>query len=131
MGGGPGARPGPETSPPFDRESFVITGPESLTHTEIATRLSAVLNRTVSYIDLPPEALAARLTAQGLPAQFAADVAALSAEVAEGALADTTTAVPDLTGHQPRTFGQFLADNQDALRAAAGAGVIGHHRRQG
>ena len=104
------------TAPRGTGESFVLTGPEALTHTEIATKLSAALSRTVSYVDLPPEDLAARLTAQGLPPQFAADVATLYAEVAEGALAEVTTAVSDLTGHQPRTFDQFLADNRHAVK---------------
>ena len=104
------------TAPRGTGESFVLTGPEALTHTEIATKLSAALSRTVSYVDLPPEDLAARLTAQGLPPQFAADVATLYAEVAEGALAEVTTAVSDLTGHQPRTFDQFLADNRHAVQ---------------
>jgi uncharacterized protein YbjT (DUF2867 family) len=89
----------------------VLTGPEALTHTEIATKLSAALGRTVSYINLAPEDLAAGLITQGLPPQFATDVSTLYAEVAEGALDHITTAVSDLTGHQPSTLDHFLAAN--------------------
>jgi uncharacterized protein YbjT (DUF2867 family) len=96
-------------------ESFVLTGPEALSHHEIAGKLSIALGRTVRYVDLPPAEFAARLTAQGLPADFAADVAELFADVAGGALAATTTTVRELTGHTPRTFDEFLAKNRDAL----------------
>ncbi|MGW6696533.1 SDR family oxidoreductase [Nocardia sp. NPDC055049] len=95
-------------------QRFVLTGSEALSHTDIAARLSAAYGRTISYVDLPPAQLAARLTAQGLPTQFAEDVAELQAGIAEGTAAHITSAVSDLTGRGPRTFGQFLADHQPA-----------------
>jgi uncharacterized protein YbjT (DUF2867 family) len=85
-----------------------------LNHTEIAAKLSVAFSRPVRYVDLPPEKFAAKLAAQGVPAGFAADVAALYAEVAGGALAGTTTTVENLTGRAPRTFDQFLADYRAA-----------------
>lgn len=97
-------------------ESFVLTGPEALTQAEIARKLSSALGRIVKYVDLPAAEFAARLKAQGLPAQFADDVAALYEEVATGVLAATTTGVRDLTGRDPRTFDEFLASNHAALR---------------
>ncbi|WP_027929065.1 SDR family oxidoreductase [Amycolatopsis thermoflava] len=90
--------------------AHVVTGPEALTHTEIAAKLSAAFGRPVRYVDLPPRQFADRLIAQGVPAGFAADVAALYAEVAAGALAATTTTVADFTGRPARTFDEFLAD---------------------
>jgi NAD(P)H dehydrogenase (quinone) len=57
---------------------------------------------------------------RGLPAGFADDVAALTAGVADGSLAATTSAVHDLTGQAPRTFDQFLSANSEPLRAAFG-----------
>jgi NAD(P)H dehydrogenase (quinone) len=104
------------TGPYGKGESFVLTGPEALTQTEIAEKLSAVLGRTVKYVDLPPDEMAGTLKAQGLPPRFADDVAALLEEVATGSLAATTTAVKGLTGREPRTFDEFLANNRDALR---------------
>ncbi|MFE2996860.1 NmrA family NAD(P)-binding protein [Nocardia sp. NPDC059246] len=98
------------------RQRFVVTGPEALTHTEIAARLSEALGRTVSYIDRPPAAFADILTSQGLPAQFATDVAALFADVAGGSLTETTSAVRDLTGRPATTFAEFLARERNLLR---------------
>ncbi|MFL6121975.1 NAD(P)H-binding protein [Actinophytocola sp.] len=104
------------TGDPRHGETFVLTGPEALTHAEIAAKLSAVAGREIRYVDLPAAAFATRLTALGLPDDFAEDVAALFAEVAEGRLAPTTTAVADLTGHPARTFDEFLRDDAEVIR---------------
>ncbi|HEV2638150.1 MAG TPA: NAD(P)H-binding protein [Actinocrinis sp.] len=97
-------------------QRYVLTGPQGLTHDEIAAMLSQALGRVVSYVDRSPSDFADNLKAQGLPAQFAADVAALYAEVAGGSLADTTPAVHDLTGQPATTFAEFLARERDLLR---------------
>lgn len=98
-------------------ETYELTGPQALTCAEIAQELSAALGRTVEHAELSPDELAAGLRAQGLPARFADDLAELSRQVASGSMAATTTAVRDLTGREPRTFGEFLAANAEALRA--------------
>jgi hypothetical protein len=50
-----------------------------------------------------------RLTTQGLPDAFAADVAELWSNVAAGSLAVVTSTVRQLTGDNRRTFDEFLA----------------------
>jgi NAD(P)H dehydrogenase (quinone) len=97
------------------RGTFVLTGPESLNHMEIAAKLSTVANRRIRYIDLAPAELASTLVARGAPPRFADDVATLFAEVADGALETTTTTVAELTGHRPRTFDEFLADHHETV----------------
>jgi NAD(P)H dehydrogenase (quinone) len=94
--------------PPAGRH--VVTGPEALDHAEIAAKLTAWSGKPVRDVDLSPDGFAAKLAGQGLPAAFATDVAALYAEVAGGALEETTDTVERLTGHRPRTFDEFLSD---------------------
>ncbi len=89
--------------------TFVLTGPEALTMAEIAEHLSGARGGPVDVVRLGGEAMAARLTAQGVPPQFAADVADLWADVGTGSLAATTPEVRNLTGREPRTFGAFLS----------------------
>ncbi|SHN46642.1 NmrA family NAD(P)-binding protein [Cryptosporangium aurantiacum] len=91
------------------KETFVLTGPEALTHAEIAALLAAAWRRPIRYVDLSPDEFTARLVAQGLPHDFANDVATLYREVAAGSLAATTTHVEELTGRPPRSFAEFLA----------------------
>jgi NAD(P)H dehydrogenase (quinone) len=104
-------------------ESFDLTGPEPLTTASTAHKLSAALGQPVGHVTVTPAELTAALQSRGLPAAFADDVAALGAEVADGSLAATTSAVRDLTGRAPRTFDQFIEASRPALEAAFG------HRR--
>ncbi|MGW5126045.1 hypothetical protein ACWEQ7_18720 [Streptomyces sp. NPDC004069] len=53
-----------------------------------------------------------------LPRRFAEDLAFLIKEVA-GSQATRTTEVRNPTGHPPRTFDDFWADNLQPLRAVA------------
>jgi uncharacterized protein YbjT (DUF2867 family) len=99
-----------------DRKRLVVTGPEALTHAEVAARLSVAAAREIRYRDLPPEHFAEQLTRQGLPASFAADVAALYAEVASGVLEGVTSSVMDLTGRPATSFTEFLAREGYRLR---------------
>jgi uncharacterized protein YbjT (DUF2867 family) len=108
------------TGPARNAESFVLTGPESLTCADIAGKLSAALGWTVGHVSLAPAELAATLKARGFPARFAEDVAALGRGVADGSLAATTASVRELTGRAPRTFDQFIAANLRELKAAFG-----------
>ncbi|MFI9847529.1 NmrA family NAD(P)-binding protein [Nonomuraea sp. NPDC051941] len=101
-------------------ETYELTGPRALTYAELAQEFSAALGRRVEHAELSPDELAAGVRAQGLPARFADDLAELCRQVAGGSLAATTTAVRDLTGREPRTFGEFLAANAEALRTTVG-----------
>ncbi|MFC8450642.1 SDR family oxidoreductase [Kitasatospora sp. NPDC057223] len=104
------------TEPVGPARTFVLTGPEALTMAEIAGQLSGALGKPVEVVGLDRGSMAERLAAQGVPAQFAADVAELWAEVATGSLAATTDEVRNLTGRQPRTFAEFLIANRAAFR---------------
>ncbi|MFI7666139.1 hypothetical protein [Nocardia sp. NPDC049526] len=107
-----------------NRERFVVTGPEVLTH-KLAAELSAALGRTVAYVDMKPREFAQHLVAQGLPTQFARDVAVLHTEVASGTLARTTTTVADITGRQPARFTDSFA--REGSTAAAVIPQVGTH----
>ncbi|SER26126.1 SDR family oxidoreductase [Actinokineospora terrae] len=103
---------------PRPGETFVLTGPESLTHSEIAEKLSAFVGRGIRYLDLPAADFATHLTTLGLPDSFATDVATLFAEVASGRLAPVSTDVATLTSRSPSTFDTFLRENATQIRAA-------------
>ena len=50
-------------------ESYIITGPESLTMDAMAERLSSALGSEVKYVDVPPEAAREALLKSGAPDQ--------------------------------------------------------------
>ncbi|KAB8195124.1 NAD(P)H-binding protein [Nonomuraea phyllanthi] len=100
------------TRPVGPDADHVLTGPESLSHAEIAGEISAALGRPVRYVDLPVPEMAAHLERQGIPQPHAADLAELMASTGDGRWASTTSAVEDLTGRPPRPLAAFLRDHK-------------------
>lgn len=99
------------TEPRGGGESYPVTGPEALTHQEIAAKLG------LPFHDQPPREAADGLRAQGLPDWFVDDLLWLYADMASGGMSEVTTAVRELTGRAPRTFDEFLAANQPPAEA--------------
>ncbi|MEV4397958.1 NAD(P)H-binding protein [Nonomuraea sp. NPDC049607] len=99
--------------------SYLLTGPESPSHEEIAATMTGVLGRPVSYVDLPAPEMAARLAGQGIPEPFATELATAQATLSRTGWAEITTTVEEVTGRPPRTLAAFLADHADAFLPAS------------
>ena len=69
-----------ETAPNAD---LVITGPEALSYDDVAGMIAQVTGRTVSHRPLTYEQMRDRLTAAGIPEQFAAMLAGMDCAIAE------------------------------------------------
>ena len=102
-------------------ESFVITGPEAISYSEIAAKLTAGRGRPVGFNGQSERAIAERLRGYGLAKQQADEMASLYASLGEGAFSEVTDAVERLTGTAPRSFDQFMAANPSAFPALAAA----------
>jgi uncharacterized protein YbjT (DUF2867 family) len=88
---------------------YELTGPEALTLAEVATILSRVSGRPVSFQnESVADAYAARRAAYDVPDwQLDAWVTTYTA-IADGSMAGVTSAVPDLTGHAATTVEELL-----------------------
>ncbi|MCQ4044714.1 NmrA family NAD(P)-binding protein [Streptantibioticus rubrisoli] len=82
---------------------LVLTGPEALSHDDIATIITEVTSRPVVHRRLSYEQMRDRLTAE-IPAEFAAMLADMDRAIAGGAEDRVTDTVHRLTGRPPRTF---------------------------
>ncbi|MBG0855606.1 NAD(P)H-binding protein [Streptomyces spinoverrucosus] len=82
---------------------LVITGPEALSHAEVAAVLTEVTGRTVAHHPLGYEQMRDRLAAT-MPYEFATVLADLDRAIAQGAEDRTTDTVRRLTGRPPRSF---------------------------
>ena len=107
-----------------DRETYVLTGPEGLTHRMVVEKLSAALGRKVRYIDLSAEQSISGMTSMGYPEWLAADLARLAQNVAAGLFAMTTDVVERITKRPPIRFDQFLQDNLSAFAPVASGGSL-------
>ncbi|MFF2808129.1 NmrA family NAD(P)-binding protein [Streptomyces sp. NPDC058000] len=86
---------------------LVLTGPEALSHDDIAAIITEVTGRPVVHRRLSYEQMRDRLTAQ-TPVEFAAMLADMDRAIAGGAEDRITDTVHRLTGRPPRTFRALL-----------------------
>lgn len=103
------------TTPGHTNKIYDITGPESLTHTEIAAQLSAGLGRTITYINVSDNDLRAALRQVGFPDWQAEGLIEDYAHYARGEAAAVSPAVQQVTGQAPRDFRHFVADYANIL----------------
>ncbi|HEY2657929.1 MAG TPA: NmrA family NAD(P)-binding protein [Solirubrobacteraceae bacterium] len=100
---------------------YAITGPEALTVAQAAAILGQATGETIRHQDIDRAAWAAGLTANGVPADYAEVVRALTETIATGRGAQPTDIVARVTGSAPRSFADFaqrLATNRPSTEAA-------------
>lgn len=95
----------------WDGRTLDVTGPESLTMTEVAECLSAVCGRTISYlVESEEEAFASRAHYGAPPFEVAGWVSSYQA-IANGEVAQVSDTVERVTGRAPQSFRDYLAAN--------------------
>jgi uncharacterized protein YbjT (DUF2867 family) len=97
-------------------EIYELTGPELLSYEDVATTLSNVLGRPVTYVDVPLEAAKESMVKGGMPEWNAAAVTELYATFAAGSAARTTDTIERITGKKPISFEQFARDHAESFR---------------
>ena len=89
--------------------TYTLTGPEAITHAQIAAALTAALGRTVRFIDVPPEAFADGI--RGLLPPWQVDgLLEDYAHYRRGEAATVSPAIAEVTGAAPRGIEQFARD---------------------
>jgi uncharacterized protein YbjT (DUF2867 family) len=100
-----------------DNESKIynITGPEAISHKEIAENLSTVLAKKIEYINVSDAELLTALSQVGFPAWQAAGLIEDYAHYARGEAAVLSNDVMEVTGTVPRTFADFVKEYRAAF----------------
>jgi uncharacterized protein YbjT (DUF2867 family) len=93
-----------------EHKTYDITGPQALTHEELAAHLSTVLGKPVQYIDVTPEQMQHSLLSAGFPQWQAEGLIEDYAHYARGEAAAVSPAVETVTSHPPRDFKSFARD---------------------
>lgn len=104
------------TEPGHGNRVYDVTGPRSLTFADVAARISAAARRDVRYVPVTPERFASAMVADGTPAELAAHLGDLFADIMDGHNAHVGDGVQRALGREPRDFDDFVA-------AAAAAGI--------
>jgi uncharacterized protein YbjT (DUF2867 family) len=91
-----------------------VTGPEALSYGDIATKLSSVLGREVTYVDAPDESVRDALAGFGMGDWVVGALVDLYQDYkrsgTDGYAAQVTDTVERVTGRAPRTMDDLLAE---------------------
>ena len=104
------------TSAGHEGATYVVTGPEALTYTALASRMAAALGRDVAYVDVPTEAARQDMVGSGMSPWLAEALVELFALQAEGGSEEVTDEVARATGRDARSLEDFLVDHAAAFR---------------
>lgn len=95
---------------------YVVTGPEAISNADMAEVLSEKLGKEIKYVDLPAEDLAKAYKGFGMRDFTVHALLELDNITKLGYVANLTHDVANVTGNQPRSFGQFVSDNLMAFQ---------------
>ena len=98
---------------------YPLTGPESLSMTEVAARLSAALGKEVKYVNVAPDQVKAAIMGMGAPEFMADGLVELYMMISQGMADMVVGTFKDITGHDPRGFGQFANDFASAFEGTS------------
>ncbi|WP_031527477.1 SDR family oxidoreductase [Dyadobacter crusticola] len=96
--------------PAHENKIYNLTGPEALSHYELAARLSTAVGRNIRFVDVPSEALRDMLRHIGFPDWQAEGLIEDYAHYKRGEADTVTSGVLEATGSEPRSFDAFAAD---------------------
>lgn len=102
-------------------QAYVLTGPEALTNSQIAEKLSRALGRTIRYVDVPPADFKRSLVAAGLPEWSADALIDLQRLYREGGASLVDPTVERVLGRKATLFDEFVRDYRSAFQQDARA----------
>ena len=100
-------------------KTYTVTGPEALTYSQVALKLSALLGTPVKYVALTPEHLRQSMREMGMPPWQVEALADLQAYYTAGPGAKVTSDVREVLGREPIRLDQFMQDYATAFEPVA------------
>jgi uncharacterized protein YbjT (DUF2867 family) len=97
-------------------KTYPLTGPQALTMTEVAEKLSAATGKTIRYVNVPPEDARQAQLANGMPPYLADALFELFAERRNGKEAKVWPDAETLLGRRPTSFDEFVRRNAATFR---------------
>ena len=89
---------------------YEVTGPRMLTFADAVQEIARATGRDIRYVQVPPEAFASALPAQGVPADIAWLLNYLFRTVLDGRNASVADGVRRALGREPRDFTDYVRD---------------------
>jgi hypothetical protein len=99
----------------YEGKTYDITGPEALTHAEMAAQLSEALHRPVAFVDVPEQKFREALRGFHMPDWQADGLVEDYAHYRRGEASNISSAVREVTAESPRPFKAFAHDYKSAF----------------
>jgi len=93
-----------------DNKIYSLTGPEALTFAGMARQLSAALDRTITFVDVPPEAMRGALADLGSPAWQVDGLLEEFAMYRRGEATEVQPGMQQALDRSPLSFAEFARD---------------------
>jgi uncharacterized protein YbjT (DUF2867 family) len=110
------------TEPGHAGAHYDVTGPEALSYTDVAAKLTSAMGRQITYLGAPDEAVRQGLLAAGLNEWFANALVGLYQDYrrsgTDGYAAQVTGTIERLTGRSGRSMDDLLGEVAPALPGA-------------
>ena len=94
----------------YEDKIFDITGPESLTYADIASRFSLELGKPVAFVDVPPETMADAMLENGLPHWMVEGLLEMFAIWKFNGASEVAGTITHVAKGEPTSFRQFAHD---------------------
>lgn len=98
-----------------DGRTYTLTGPEALTHAEMAERLSVATSERIAFVDASDDDLRQAMRHTGMPEWQVEGLVEDYAHYARGEAAIVADGVREATGREPRSFDAFARDHAGAF----------------
>ena len=104
------------TEPGHEGKIYTLSGPEGLTYSQIASKLSAAIGKPVNYVDVPDTDFKKGAMAGGMPEAYADAMLSLFHYYEGDNASRITQDVERVAGRKPCTFYQFARDHASAFQ---------------
>ena len=98
-----------------DSRAIDVTGPEGLSHADIAALATDITGKTVNVVQISADDMAKGIESAGMPAFAARLMTSFDTGIRQGYFDVVSSAVSDLTSVAPTSFRSFIAANKAAL----------------
>ncbi len=102
---------------PHRGKTYVVTGPEAMSQSDIAAVFAKVLGKPVEYVDPPLEHWRRAMADAGLPAFVVEHLSRVSEDHKKGLFDAVTDVVAEIGGRPARPFEDFVRENIGRLAA--------------
>lgn len=103
------------TGPGHAGKAYMLTGPEALSHADVARQLTEAIGRSVTFEDISPETYERTMISLGRSRPSIDTMLALYGDVRANVDTTVTDTVERVTGHSPIRFSDFARDYASAF----------------